>query len=70
MVICKHCGDSFRFWYCNECNAGVYDACEECHMELVHGIINPTGVHIVGHGAPPNTDGIDGDVDAFKRSDS
>ena len=38
-MTCKHCCDDFKIYDCPHCWVRVETACEECHNELVHGIL-------------------------------
>lgn len=40
-MTCKHCGDEFKAYRCEECKADVGAACRECHAEKSHGVIAP-----------------------------
>jgi len=45
MSTCRHCRDVFTPYRCEACNdRAIVDACQECHDELIHGVIGPPPV--------------------------
>ena len=65
--ICFYCEEKYGPWECGTCKKNTR-TCRDCHNEIKHGVIKNQNVHIIGSGAPPGTDTVDGDPDAWAPS--
>ncbi|MBI5725051.1 MAG: hypothetical protein HZA50_13905 [Planctomycetes bacterium] len=43
MSVCRHCREEYEPYRCRACRSRrpIFHACQECHDEIIHGLIGP-----------------------------